>query len=130
MGIKYLYPETPERDALARSMMGYWAQFARTGSPGQGTSGTEVDWTPWGEDGKRMIVLDTTADQGIRMSAEEVSMASIKSELAQDTSIASNETRCRLFVQSFMRNETLDLDEYNGFGPEGCSQYDPASFAF
>ena len=100
MGLSYLYPETPERDALSRSMMGYWAQFARTGAPAKGTSGNEV------------------------------SMASIKSELALDTSIASNETRCRLFVQSFMRNETLDLDEYHGFGPQGCTEYDPASFAF
>ena len=100
MGLSYLYPETPERDALSRSMMGYWAQFARTGAPAKGTSGNEV------------------------------SMASIKSELALDTSIASNETRCRLFVQSFMRNETLDLDEYHGFGPQGCAEYDPASFAF
>jgi len=130
MGLSYLYPETPERDALARSMMGYWAQFARTGDPGRGTSGAEVEWTPWGQDGQRMIVLDTTVDEGIRMSAEEVSMASIKSELALDTSIASNETRCRLFVQSFMRNETLNLEEYNGFGPQGCAEFDPATFAF
>ena len=130
MGLSYLYPETPERDALSRSMMGYWAQFARTGAPAKGTSGNEVAWTPWGQDGQRMLILDTTLDKGIRMSAEEVSMASIKSELALDTSIASNETRCRLFVQSFMRNETLDLDEYHGFGPQGCAEYDPASFAF
>ena len=130
MGLSYLYPETPARDALSKSMMGYWAQFARTGSPGRGTSGAEVEWTPWGQGGQRMIVLDTTTDKGIRMSAEEVSMASIKSQLASDSSVANNETRCRLFVQSFMRNETLDLDEYNGFGPEGCAEYDPASFAF
>jgi len=130
MGLSYLYPESPERDALARSMMGYWAQFARTGAPGRGTEGTDVEWTAWGVDGQRMIVLDTTADKGIRMSAEEVTMAGIKAELAEDTSIASNETRCRLFVQSFMRNETLNLDEYNSFGPQGCAEYDPAFFAF
>jgi len=130
MGLGYLYPDTPERDALSRSMMGYWANFARTGKPGKGSSGAEPEWLAWGDGDNRMIVLDTTNDAGIHMSDEEVSMASIKTLLASDTSITSNETRCRLYVQSFARNEAFDMAAYKTFGPEGCAGFDPAGFAF
>ena len=112
-------------------MMGYWAEFAKTGNPGRGSSGMEVPWTPWGEAGQRMIVLDTTTDKGIRMSSEEeVTLAGIKAELASDPLVASAEHRCRLYVQSFVNNASLDLAEYQNFGPDGCKAFDPASFAF
>lgn len=130
MGLSYLYPQTPQRDQLSRSMMGYWANFARTGSPAKGSSGSEVEWTPWGANDQRMLVLDTTTDAGIRMSAEEVTTAGLKAELATDTGIASNEQRCRLYVQNFANGDTLDAAEYRDFGPAGCSDFDPASFAF
>ncbi len=130
MGLGYLYPETPEREALSRSMMGYWANFARTGTPARGTSGTEVEWTPWGQDGNRMIVLDTSLDQGIRMSNEEVSVASVKAELAADPVVASTRQRCQLYVQNFARGGALDKLEYENFGAEGCRAFDPADFAF
>jgi len=129
MGLSYLYPQTPQRDELSRSMMGYWANFARTGAPGNGSSGTEVAWTPWGVDDQRMLILDTTTDAGIRMSDEEVSMPSIKALLAADAGIGSNRQRCRVYVQSFAFNGPLDLSEYQAFGPEGCAEFDPADFA-
>ena len=130
LGLSYLYPQTPERDALSRSMMGYWANFARTGTPARGTSGTEVEWTPWGQDDNRMIVLDTTADKGIRMSSEEVSMAGIKAELATDPGVTSTKQRCQLYVQNFARGGSLNKVEYENFGTEGCKAFDPQTFAF
>ena len=130
MGLSYLYPQTPARDALANSMMGYWANFARTGTPGRGSTGKEVEWTPWGKNDQRMIILDTLADSGIRMSDEEVSTASVKAALATDTLVTSTRQRCQLYVQNFVRGGAFDKAEYDGFGAEGCAAFDPQEFAF
>ena len=33
LGLKYLYPKSPARDALSSSMMSYWTEFAYSGDP-------------------------------------------------------------------------------------------------
>ncbi len=55
------------REALSAQMMGYWAQFARTGDPGRGTDGTSPAWLPW-QGWPRYMVLDTPAGGGSRLS--------------------------------------------------------------
>ena len=62
----------PGRKALSKQMMGYWAQFARTGAPGRGSDGTQTEWQAWsaGPSGGQYMVLDTDAGGGTRMSSE------------------------------------------------------------
>src|SRR4029453_10467588 len=43
----------PGREALSQQMMGYWAQFARTGDPGRGPRDTEPAWPPGPRGGTR-----------------------------------------------------------------------------
>ena len=122
MGLGYLYPDDANRAALSRSMMGYCAAFAREGKPGRG-NGSDPLWQPWGQDGMRMLVLDTPGDAGIAMSGQEVSMASIKTALAADTGVA-REQRCTLFSQLF-GGDAWDEAEYRGFGADGCAGIEP-----
>jgi hypothetical protein len=130
LGLSYLYPETPARDQLARSMMGYWANFARGGDPARGTSGKEPQWLAWGTGGQRMIVLDSTNDGGINMTSEEVSVPQIKQALAADTTIASTRARCRLYARMFARGQHWNAAEYQAFGAEGCGEFPAEDFAF
>ncbi len=123
--LSYIYPATETRDALSRSMMSYWAAFAYEGDPGRGRSGSEVPWTPWGENGDRMIVLDTETDGGIRMSDQEVSFAELRTELVADGSFTDIKTKCELYAQIFGHTAWFDAVEY---GSMGCSEWSAESF--
>jgi len=118
------------RNALSRSMMSYWAEFAYTGTPGRGRSGKEVLWKPWdnrkGEE--NLIVFDTTEDKGIRMVSETMTHQDIKKRFLADTSYASQEEYCRMYVELFRYN-FWDQEEYENLGKEGCRDYDPDKFA-
>ncbi len=124
LGLAYLYPDNPARDALSASMMSYWAAFAHRGDPGTGIDGTEVAWLPWGRDGQRMIVLDTEDDGGIRMSAEAVTFDTVRAELIADPTFTEPTDKCELYALLF-RDALFRADEYEALG---CGDLDPASF--
>lgn len=107
------------RDALSRSMMSYWANFAYTGSPGKGRNQLQVDWQAWqsGEDKPKMLVLDTEQDGGIRMSTDEVTAESIKAEFLADD-FSNQENRCYVYAATFERMGAFDPEEYAGLGCE------------
>ncbi|MCR9277366.1 MAG: carboxylesterase family protein [Pseudomonadaceae bacterium] len=90
-----------QRLELSRSMMSYWANFARTGDPGKGSSGELPRWQPWSNAaaGTRTLLLDTNSDQGIRMSSESVSLDDILSKLA--AADVSDSQRCEAFERTF-----------------------------
>jgi hypothetical protein len=73
------------------------------------------------------MILDTETDGGIRMTDEEVTLASIKAELAADPAITDPEERCRLYVTS-VGGTGFDQTEYDNFGPDGCTAFDPTEF--
>ena len=50
------------REELARRMMAWWANFARSGDPGPASGG--LRWESWDPDRPRFLVLDTEADGG------------------------------------------------------------------
>ena len=79
--IYYKGSMTAETEAVSRSMMSYWAQFAYTGDPGKGRSGEEVAWTEWqnGEpDQQRLMIFDSALDGGNRMSSERITEEILK----------------------------------------------------
>jgi hypothetical protein len=51
--------------------------------------------------GMQSLVLDTPTDQGIYMNKEIVSLESIKTELAADSSIEDELERCHLYARTF-----------------------------
>ncbi len=113
--------DVPERDALSRSMMSYWAEFAWTGTPGRGRGGDQLAWTPWenGADTPRLLVFDTPSDGGIRMSAFLLTMDDLRERLLADTSFDSLEEHCAMYRQTF-RFEDFVPAEYDALGGGGC----------
>jgi para-nitrobenzyl esterase len=124
LGLSYLYPESPARDELSRSMMSYWAAFAHRGEPGRGRDDEQPAWLGWGEQGQHMIVFDTPSDGGIRMSPEEVTMSSVRTQLLADTSFSAVKEKCELYAVLF-RDRLFDRHEYETIG---CGAFDPKSF--
>jgi len=120
-----IYPNDAGQRALSDSMMSYWTHFARTGNPATGTQGREVDWLAWGTEGQRMLILDTPTDQGIYMSDEEVTVASIKAALAADTGFTDPAAQCAVYARAF-RGDQFNATEYAQLNST-CATLDPAS---
>jgi para-nitrobenzyl esterase len=119
------------RDALSRSMMSYWAEFAYTGNPGRGRDGQEVEWKPWdnsSEQSEKFMVFDTPEDQGIRMVSEDITLEDIKARFLADESFETPEDYCRMYVELFRFSPLWDQAEYDGLGKEGCKEFDPVKF--
>jgi para-nitrobenzyl esterase len=110
------------RDILSSAMMGYWARFARDGTPGNG-------WQPWRETGASLMILNTPDHGGLRMSDEGERIADIKQRLRTDSAIATPEARCKLysglFHAGFGDRNYWDEAEYKSLG---CGNYPPGSF--
>ena len=120
------------RDALAKSMMSYWAQFAYTGDPGSGRDGKEVLWKAWdntSDDSDKFIVFDTQEDKGIRMVSDDMKLTDIKTRLLADTSYETQEDHCRTYAQLFKRTPLWNSAEYEELGKEGCRDFDPEMFS-
>ena len=126
LGDLYDEDRIPQRDALSRSMMSYWAEFAHSGSPGRGRDGGEVAWQPWNNapNAEKMIVFDTPRDGGIRMSPEEVTLASLKAQLLADLTFADQAERCLTYARLFRGTAAFQPAEYASLGGgEGCAAY-------
>lgn len=84
-------------DPLSDAMGSYWAEFARNGAPGQGTSGSVPHWTAWDsstEQAPRFLVLDTPAGGGIRMSADYRTPERIAARVFADPRFEDDAERC------------------------------------
>jgi para-nitrobenzyl esterase len=128
LGAPYLYDESRigARDALATSMMSYWAAFAHMGAPGRGRDGKLPLWQPWGTDGHHTFVLDTPAGGGMRMTPDRLSYADLKARLLEDVTFGDRKARCAMYVRLF-RDVPSEWDdaEYTKLGDGGCADVDP-----
>ena len=79
------------REALSQAMMSYWAEFAYAGAPGRGRGGDLPAWTPWTDapGAARLMLLDTPADGGPRMTADAASVDSLRTTVQRSTSTCS-----------------------------------------
>ena len=127
IGDIYDEERVPERDALSQAMMSYWTEFAHSGDPGRGRSGEEVQWLPWSnaDGGLRIVIFDTPADGGVRMSREELTLAGMKSRLLADESFAHQRERCATYAQLFRGSSAWDDAEYATLGDGGCTSLPP-----
>lgn len=80
------------RTALAGSMGAYWAEFARTGDPGDAGG---PDWPAWQSEGVLMR-FDSPADGGPEVITGPDSVEQILTDLAMDSSLDTEE-RCMVF---------------------------------
>jgi para-nitrobenzyl esterase len=92
--------EGPRLD-LSRRMMGYWAEFARSGRPGDGRQPGNPEWLPWRDDtgAARLMVFDTLRDGGTRMIDERVTRDELVARL--DAEAIAPQQRCELFRDTF-----------------------------
>jgi para-nitrobenzyl esterase len=86
----------PGREALAKKMMAYWAQFARTGSPGRGGDGSLTEWAAWDPSptGTKYLILDTDVGGGARMSRESVTRDGVLATLDADARLEAPQDKC------------------------------------
>ena len=120
----------PGMRTLSDQMMSYWANFAYTGNPGKGRNNDLPEWNAWGSQPEQLMVLDTAADGGLRMSDEKIVISDIKQQLLNDQEHYFQEQLCELYTQLFYialdrfhSRDAFSEEEYENFGTEGCSQY-------
>ena len=121
---------TPENLAgrleLGGSMSSYWAEFAYSGDPDMGRSGTEVAWTAWDSsvpENDKFIIFDTSADAGIRMSPDAITIQGLYADLLAETGFTTQEQHCGMYVQLFGGTALWDDTDYLNLGTEGCAAY-------
>ncbi|HET8931986.1 MAG TPA: carboxylesterase family protein [Polyangiales bacterium] len=97
--------EAPSRHALTRSVQAYWAEFAYTGTPGAGRNGDELHWTAWDNaaDASKLMIFDTDADGGIRLSAEQLTLEGLKHALLTDSGFHDRALQAQLYREVFGR---------------------------
>ena len=81
-----------DRDALSRTMGTYWANFARTGTPG---SAGGLAWPAYSAGGETLIRLDSANDGGIELMQGADSFSSVLADLKADKRLNQKE-RCEL----------------------------------
>lgn len=116
---RVLFPESTRatREKLAQRMMGYWAEFARTGRPGNGRDGANAEWQPFGsEPGTRhFMVFDTEQGGGVRLEQGEVGIADVLASIERDPRLRSMSERCAVLDEVVLRGPLLDNGVYATF---------------
>ena len=110
------------RLALSRQMMGYWAEFARSGRPGTAGQPGSPEWQPWRDDAgaARLMVFDTPAGGGSRMVDERVSRDAILAGMDAEPLPAA--ARCELFRSTFrMRRDVWADDAWKRLAGGRCA---------
>ncbi|NCF63434.1 MAG: carboxylesterase family protein [Gammaproteobacteria bacterium] len=95
-----------EREQLAAGMGEYWAEFAYTGKPGKGRSGTLPQWPSWGAGSK--LLLDAESDGGIRPQQGALTMKSLHNRFLADESFASPEEKAAFYQAMFRGREAWE----------------------
>jgi para-nitrobenzyl esterase len=111
---------------LGGSMSSYWAEFAYNGDPGRGRTGTEVAWTAWDSsapENDKFIIFDTSADAGIRMSPDAITIEGLYADLLAETGFTTQEQHCGMYVRLLGGTALWNDIDYLNLGAEGCSAY-------
>ncbi len=111
---KYLFPEEsqPAARILSDQMRSYWTQFARTGDPGRGRSGTQPEWKSWGAGAGQFLIFDTEADGGVRLSDETLTRASVLAQIANDDRFETVAERCEIYRDLVRFGRRVTPEEY------------------
>jgi para-nitrobenzyl esterase len=115
----------PGRQALAKTMMSYWAQFARSGAPERGTDGSLTEWTAWSArpNGARYMILDTEAGGGTRLSQEVVTDESVLAALDADQRLSTPRDRCTVLHQIAQWTQSTRFTRADYEARKECAPY-------
>jgi para-nitrobenzyl esterase len=101
---KYAFTKgnAPGRTALSDAMMSYWVNFAATGAPGRGVDGALPEWKAWSNasGAQRIMILDSPAGGGVRMSGDLETRDRITSELLADKRLKTSAKRCAVLART------------------------------
>jgi para-nitrobenzyl esterase len=92
----------PGRIALSDAMMSYWVNFAATGAPGRGVKGDLPEWKAWSNasGAERIMLLDSPAGGGARMSNDLETRDRISTELLADPRLKTPARRCAVLTRT------------------------------
>ena len=95
-----------EREQLSAAMGDYWANFAYTGTPGKGRSGSLPEWSQWAAGNKQ--ILDAKSDGGIHSRQGVLTMQSLYDRFLADDSFASEEEKKGFYAAMFLGREAWE----------------------
>jgi len=95
-----------EREQLSTAMGDYWANFAYTGKPGKGRSGSLPQWSPWAEGNKQ--ILDAESDGGIHPQQGVLTMQSLYDRYLADDSFATEQEKTGFYSAMFLGREAWE----------------------
>jgi para-nitrobenzyl esterase len=122
---KNLFPQATaaSRGRLSDSMMAYWANFARTGSPGRGP-GDQPEWTAWDPSpSPRFMVFAPQARGGPNLATGADTIQKVIADIDADPRIAAQVDRCRLFHSMAGWTQALTRESYPRAGRDGCAGF-------
>jgi len=95
-----------DREQLAAGIGEYWANFAYTGKPGKGRSGTLPEWASWGAGNKQ--ILDASSDGGIHPQQGVLTMQSLYERFLEDDSFSSAQEKAAFYQAMFRGREAWE----------------------
>ncbi|MEM7214608.1 MAG: carboxylesterase family protein [Pseudomonadota bacterium] len=108
---KWVFTEENEKERLQLSshIMGYWAEFARTGRPGTGSSGNSPQWNSWSENPgeQNIMILDSKSSNGPRFTESREKTTKIAEELFSDPRLENKEETCLTYRKTLFWNAEL-----------------------
>lgn len=124
---RYANRDRPNRDALSAAIMDYWGNFAHSGSPAMGRSGTQPEWQPWTEDGVNTMIFDSLASRGWRMQERRLSVADLTRQLLDESSLNDQQTRCKMYQELFLNSDQSSdywlPENHQNLPGGGCEKY-------
>lgn len=97
---------------LSQAMMSYWTQFAYTGDPGSGRDGELTRWEPWDAGGGSFLILDTKDGDGVHMSGDTVTVASVVANVARDPRLETQAERCEVYRDLARAGRVVSFADY------------------
>jgi para-nitrobenzyl esterase len=111
------------RVALARHMMGYWAEFARRGDPGTGGAEGAPRWEPFATPGGRYLVLDTPAGGDVRMESGTLTAEQVLAEIVRDPELPTAEDQCEVYRRLVEWGREPTRAEYPTLAGGACARF-------
>ena len=96
---------------------------ATPGPEGAGPKSPGLPGTTSAPENDKFIIFDTSADAGIRMSSDAITLEGLYADLLAETGFTTQEQHCGMYVRLFGGTVLWDDTDYLNLGTEGCSAY-------
>jgi para-nitrobenzyl esterase len=124
---KVIFPDSTRasRELLSQRMMGYWAEFARSGNPGKGHEGKGAEWLAFGDAStpRNFMVFDTDAGGGVRLEHGMLDVDRVLATVAGDSRLRNAAERCDALREVVRSSPLLDKNTYPERVRDTCKDY-------